>query len=587
MDPSIEELKAELARRGESLDAPAQAAPAAPPKAPGAISGAINTAGNMATAASQGLIQGVENASTGAQLSLRSFTDALGLTSKDATDKERALNQQQNMVTDQSAQALGAPTSSAIGKFAGTVLPGAVVGTALGGAGIAAQAASGAVQGGLMDSGTGVQGQVENAALGGITGGVLGSVGKYLGGKLNMNIDPSKAEAYRVAGITPRASQIASDPAVASTYANIEKSLATMPGVLGIKGKVAQQGAQFEKWLPQIVDQLDGNAIKSAPLFAKAVDSPAVNAKTFVSNTLAVTAKDAFKNLESYGKEIPDVVRNKLAELGQRTPTTMKDLQESRMAVSEIMNGLKGVTGPAANKAFSELNNVRQAMSGALQKVANSNGVGPEWELANKAWTTEHVINALKPIVNPDDGILGTAFNKVTQEFDPKAFLRQSTDALKKLKDQGFKIPPEVNKAIMSAHKIGADLFGPNAAKLSKTPIFDAGNLLKTGMQAAGAYAAVSNPGTAVGAGIISLGLSKLVATPAGIKLLAQASGQGLGHQATRAVLTTATALGMAKGKQILFDQTAAKNPSVEELQAELARRGLDENGNPIQQGGQ
>jgi hypothetical protein len=595
MNPTLEEIDAELARRGLDQNGQplASSSPVAPPEAPGAISGAINTAGNMATAASQGLIRGIEDTATSAHLALRNYTDGLGLTSIADTKKERQLNDQQNALTEQSAKALGAPTTGAVAKVAGNLAPYVVGGAIMSGAGIATgagalgQAASGAIQAGLTDAGGGILNQLENTALGSVVGGILGKAGKYLGSKFNLQIDPGKAEAYRAGGIVPRASQVASDPTVAAAYANIEKSLATMPGKLGLKGQVGKQGAQFEKWLPQIVGQLDGDAVKSAPLFAKAVDSPAVNAKTFVSNTLAVTAKDAFKNLESYGKEVPDVVRNKLAELAQRTPSTMKDLQESRMMVSEIMNGLKSTTGPAAQKAFYELNTVRQAMSGALDKVATANGVKPEWQLANQAWTTEHVINALKPIVSPADGGLGSAFNKVTQEFDPKAFLRQSTDALRQLKEQGFKIPPEVQKAIASAHSIGADLFGPNAAKVSKTPIFDAGNLLKTGMQAAGAYAAVSHPATAVAAGTISLGLSQLVSTPTGIKLLAGASGKGLGHEATRAVLTTAAALGAAKTKQMLFDQTAVKQPSLEEIDAELARRGLDENGNPIQQGGQ
>ena len=525
-------------------------------------------------AASQGLIQGVENFSERGGISLRNITDSIGLTSIEKTEALRQQNAQANQVTDAAAEKLGSPTIGSVSKFAGEIAPAVALGSAFGLPSIAGQALTGGVLGGLQDSNNGLTGQLQSAALGAIASGVLGKASKYIGSKFGLDIDPSKAEMYRAAGATPRASQVAADPKVATTYAWIEKSLAKLPGPLGIKGTVAKQEESFLKNLPTIVDQLDGKTIKSAPLFAKAIDSPAVNLKTYVPGDVLGQTKLAANKLKTFGEQAPKQVLAKVQELlgpdGKGIPMTISELHTAKKGIDEMMDTLRGGNS-AEQSSFWILNDIRKDMSNAIKRIATSQGVGKEYELTNASWISEKYIKGLKNAVSNSYKNLGDA--ESGDAFQLNKFSTEINKFFKQMKAEGFDLPDEVGKSMQTVKTIVAQLNSKNAVKLGKSTAVDFINPFRSEgaiNAAAGATGYFAGIPAAIGLGTISAGLSQLVTTPLGIKLLAKAHGKGFGHDAMRAVLTTSAALGAATA---VHKQESDKQSELKAIDAELMLR--------------
>ncbi len=575
MDITPEQAAAELARRQQPTSF-------------------AEEAGKAATAASQGLIQGVGNLQDQAVLLFRDVTDGMGLTDPEYSKKIRQDMDVSNEVTKRAGEKLGYSGLSKVGAIAGEYAPQIAGGMGifkgakgLLGASRAADVAANAISGAgvslLSDTGGGegaLAARAQNAVIGGGIGGAIGGVANLAGAGLGIVKNPSKAEAFRQMGLKPTASQVVDDinPIMKDRLTGIEMTLNKIPGI-GIKGRVAKQTRQVRSYLENTVRELDEGLPDPKIKFENIKASLATSGIQDTSNVVK-TAKinfDALSNAK--GIKISKDTLGLLDDVAKKPPQTFDELHQFRMNLDDQIGTMKKSLGsPNTDSEFRALAKLRHSVSDSLDDIASKNGQGAVWKQANKEYQDQLYKSYFKEAF--DSGFENKAgeFIQEGAKFNIKKFASTWNEGRKHLKEMRLEPPAEYKKAI--------DAIGTVVNTLAASPIKPGnpgiasalGQLALPGVGAGAiGYLSPTDAGTEVAGGAaLLLGLGVLVKTKTGINMLASMGNKSLKTPTARAVLTSALALGQAsKAKKTQEDDINFVNSiTPEAAQAELARRG-------------
>lgn len=575
---SLEDINAKLA----GYDSEFQSNPLGLPNA-------LNTAVNAVPTLSRGLAQGVDTAATSARIGFRQLGEKLGLVDPEVTQQMRDNLAQRENTMQAAADREGFSGTHKVGEFLGNTASNVVM-SGLAPVGLLSELGSGAASGFISDPNASLSDRALNTAIGAGTAGAFRSAAAVRKALFGVPSEQGAKElALRSLGMTPRASQIAEEGSLAAkALGKVEQGLNTVPGV-GIQSKVAQNAAQYSVGMLKVMDELDGAIPKSSDLYKATVDLPAAASVAFPTSTVQKAAQEGLDKL-SYIKNLPGDVVAQLQTAKDTALMTMPALQQAREQLDDVIkyfkpnaDGAKKVT----DSTLGTLYNLRKSMSTQLDEMAGKFGgdIKSKWAQANQSHIQEKFSKGIrKAIMNGFDGdpLEGGTFS-----------VNKFMDNLKKTKAKlalsNIKPAPHMEQAVKNFSIVG-NMLKNDTVKVSK----NAGlNALPTKLNAivAGALATlglnVGMVGSAIAGGValpVIKGMSALVSTPSGLKMLAKISPNNLNNAYTRRTLASAAVVGIAdimkhpdyanapvSGE---IKQQSIDNMSLDEINAELARRG-------------